>query len=293
MWALEEGPSNAWTVRLSLHLTQVLPTHFLSLWALQRREPEKESQAWDLGQPEKQGQTIVPPGPGEAHQAVHPTPCKGPAPGHVGLFAVGTCLSARSGCCSSRLPGSLQTTVAVGGKGCASHELIPLAAGGAMWVQLSHSANTSPHDDLICSLGQLSNPLPRWAPRAGDGTGGCWPIFCLCLSVSLRPVALHSSEKLESCPLSVWTYGPVPAPSGLRFFARTVPFLLHKGPPVQHSRPTEFHTLSGLRLCTSCSLSLQCPSLPSMPQFSGIFSFRKFSLTCPSSVCNKSTSEKQ
>lgn len=75
--------------------------------------------------------------------------------------------------------------------------------------------------------------------------GVCWPIFCSCLSVSLRPVALHSPEKLESCLLSVWIHRPVPAPSGLRFFTRTVPFLLHKGPPVQHSRPTEFHALSG------------------------------------------------
>lgn len=115
----------------------------------------------------------------------------------------------------------------------------------------------------------------------------------LSLSASLRPVALHSPEKLESYALSVWIYGPVPAPSALRFFARTVQFLLHKSPPVQHSCPTESHALSGP--VTSYKLFPQpaMPFPPSTPQFSGIFSFRKFSLTCPRRVCNKSTSEKQ
>lgn len=67
-----------------------------------------------------------------------------------------------------------------------------------MWVQLSHSANTSPQDDLICSLGQLPSLLPRWALRSGNGAGAADPFPSL--SVSLFLFSLKGLVSLTHSP---------------------------------------------------------------------------------------------
>lgn len=154
--------------------------HFLSLWALQRKKASLEPRA--SGKQSDRNPTrprCAPPAEPPAAGGPEALAAGDRSWGRVRLSAAGTrqhlgTYDAHRDCCLNMLPGLLQPTAAARREaGRASHELTPLAAGGARWVQLSRSANTSSHDDLICSPGRLPNPLPRWSLRAGMGAGGC------------------------------------------------------------------------------------------------------------------------
>lgn len=151
------------------------------------------------------------------------------------------------------------------------------------------------HYDLICSFGQLSNPLPRWTPWAGKGAGAANPFsLSLPVSVSLRGEGRRSP--LPGCAHSLLLYGLRHSKATLALFGSPGSCLL---PPVWGSSLELFRFFSTVCNFPSApvpwSSSLSHPlgalhklfSRPGPPfpssthHFSGVFFFREVFLDLP------------
>ena len=153
------------------------------------------------------------------------------------------------------------------------------------------------HYDLICSLGQLSNPLPRWTSWAEKGGGAANPFSpSLPVSVSLKgegrrspfPGCTHSPllYVLRHSKATLSLFGSpgsslLPPPPALGLFSRPASFLLHSMQLPQSSCPTEQYSLSPPR-----GFARAVPSawktLPSLyPSFLSGFLFQEVFLDSP------------